>query len=227
MSLNNDENALNDYLSFEDESPFGEEFSKDDLVVSLSDEELKKKDDPFIDFNFEDPKPTIDYISEEDFEKRAEETDDDEGADSGEPKRLELEDIMNYSEDAHKKKSFKFDFGTSEENTPEEEKRQKDFRDIIEYRRISGKTRGLNQPNVIPTTNIVNKNDSVEIQDVHGFSPDEHAHTSQIITHLNDNGEISVIEVLCNCGNRTVIKLDYGKDEEEESTNLDEYYSQE
>lgn len=223
MSMNTDDNALDDYLSFEEENPFGEQFDKDDLVVSLSDEELKKKEDPFIDFNFEDPKPTIDYLSEEELENR-DKHDSDEGESSG-PKRLELEDIMNYSEDAHQKKSFKFDFGSSDENTPEEEKRQKDFRDIIEYRKISGRTRGLKHTNVIPTTNIINKNDSIEIHDVHGFAPDEHALPSQIITHLNENGEISVIEVLCNCGNRTIIKLDYGK--EEEQSDLDEYYSQE
>lgn len=227
MSLITDNSALDDYLSFEEDNPFGEQFDKDDLVVSLSDDELKKKDEPFIDFNFEDEKQTIDYRSEEEIEElqSRESADGNESAPRG-PKRLELDDIMNYNEDLHQKKAFKFDFGLSEENTPEEEKRQKDFRDIIEYRRISGRTRGLKQPNVIPISNIINNNDSVEIQDVHGFSVEENPHTSQIITHLNDNGEINVIEVLCNCGNRTLIRLDYGKEEEEKSA-LDDYYSEE
>ena len=175
-----------------DEDLFSEEFSTDDIVDSKSDEEILEE---FL----EDDQPNV--IKKDTPENR-------------DGKLVELNDLLNYSEDKRKEKYFRFEWG-AEFQVEEDARLQAGFKDFLNAPKISGVQHGYTDANKIPHDKVNKTTNSVQIKDMQESDSDEpeskkfQSHYSTIIINKNSEDEISGIDVICNCGNRTRIEFDY------------------
>jgi hypothetical protein len=176
------------------ENIFGEEFSKDDIIDSKSDEQLFEEL-----FNPKEESAILKNDSENEFD---------------EEKLVGVDDILNYDDDKRKDKFFNYEWG-SEFEIEEEERLQENFRDFLNAPKISGSIHGYSDANKIPAEKLIQSKKTIEIKDI----PDahlEHEHDenfkgsySTIIINKNDKDEIISIDVICVCGNRTKINFEF------------------
>lgn len=119
-----------------------------------------------------------------------------------------FESITNYDEELEKQKNFKPYYSTSDDEYNEQAELQKNFKDFLILRKISGSQKSLSNKNKLPSDAIKISNEIIEIQSLNDVQENEHK-ASHIITHKDNQGNIKTIEVICQCGVRTVIKLEY------------------
>lgn len=181
-------NTNTDDLGFEDElfdeDPFGEEFDKDDVVNS---------------------RPGTD---EDEYDEDEDEYDE-EGYENEELPDVDINSILNYDEERRKSDHFEKEFLTDEEDNSNDEILQKNFKDYLVARKISGKLEGIGSDARIPSERIIESGKKVEISDdpSHIVKGDK---KTTIVVQRNEDGEITNIEVLCSCGEKTTIALDFG-----------------
>lgn len=87
------------------------------------------------------------------------------------------------------------------------ERSKKLFKDFMVLKNIAGRTKTVSSSDHIPSEVLIDHGDVVEISD----NPDPMNTTEKrtsVIVHRDQYGEIKNIEVLCKCGERTVIRLE-------------------
>ncbi len=130
-------------------------------------------------------------------------------------KEINIDVLLKYSEEDYLTRKFKDEFSNdSITSTPTDEELllKKNFKDFLILPNISGKLSGIANSNRIPSENVKQDTGFIEISD---DMPDETNHNSGNSTMLinrNSRNEITSIEILCKCGERTVINLDYEPD---------------
>ncbi len=130
-------------------------------------------------------------------------------------KEVDIDSLLKYSEEDYLNRKFKDEFSNdnfTDSPTDEELLLKKNFKDFLILPHISGKNTGVTSTNRIPGENVRNDSGYIEISDE---IPDESNHNSGSSTMLinrNSRNEITSIEILCKCGERTVINLDYEPD---------------
>lgn len=110
------------------------------------------------------------------------------------------------------------------EKRPEEvieEYLQANFKDFISLPKISGSLVKSSENNLIPHSDVSKTGKTIEITDDIKKTNDPHQKTSVIINR-DSGGEIESIEVVCKCGERTLITFDYTttKDLDDELTEI-------
>ncbi len=174
-----------------------EEFNKIDVVNKIEDDE----DDinPFdIDFNktpFEDDETEIEpkvkpLLTEDD-----------------------LDIIINYDDNKRKNLQFKYEFSQNAKSVKiEGDNLHKKFNDFLILPKISGQ-KNFPHSSRLPSDYVKQKGEMVEIAD----APIKirKKHHSSVIVNREPNGEVESIEVLCTCGERTLIKFDFAENEKE------------
>ncbi len=88
------------------------------------------------------------------------------------------------------------------------------FKDYLKAPNISGKARGISGTNRIPSEAVEQSKEILEIEIDESQKKSDKKHRSTIITHKSADDVIEYIEVICSCGNKTAIKLDYGEQED-------------
>jgi hypothetical protein len=134
---------------------------------------------------------------------------------------LDKMDLIQFYEERFKKDSFEYQFVEMKEESPDsiDALLKENFKDFLIYKKLSGNLSGLSHANRIPSDKLKSSNKTVEVKD----DKDDKKHTKQIITHRNQYDEVDFIEVICNCGERTIIRFDYDENanyEEEDKKNL-------
>lgn len=125
----------------------------------------------------------------------------------------DLDIIVNYDEGKRKSLQFKPEFAKNTKSVKiEPDNLHKKFNDFLILPKISGQS---NIPNTsrLPSDYVKQKGEMVEIAD----APIKvrKKHHSSVIINREPNGEVESIEVLCTCGERTLIKFDFTDDEKE------------
>ncbi len=171
---------------FGNETPFPEEFDSDDVINRHSDDDSENEEE-----------------SEEDLDS---ETEDEQ---KEEPPELDIDSILDYDFERHKREYFDDTYQSEEDNKTQQEIYSKTFKDFLVMKNITGKLEGIGSGNRIPSERIVDKGKSVKIADdpTHMSKGDR---KTTVIVHRNDDGDITNIEVLCACGERTNIELGIG-----------------
>ncbi len=127
---------------------------------------------------------------------------------------IEVEDLINYDEDTHNDKFFKYEF-TDSYDIIEEDRIKDAFRDFLNVPKISGYEKGFSENNKIPNNKVKRTKNNIEIKDIPLDEDElkEHlGHYSTVILHKNDADEITSIDVVCSCGNLTKVKFNYDED---------------
>ena len=134
---------------------------------------------------------------------------------------LDKMDLIQFYEERYKKESFEYQFVEMKQDKLDniDELLRENFKDFLVYKKLAGNLSGLTHANRIPQERIRTSQKSVEVKD----EKDDKHETKQIITHRNKFDEVDFIEVICNCGETTVIRFDYDDTadyEEEDKKNL-------
>lgn len=175
---------------------FAEEFAEEEVVASKSNEELLAEyfGNDYVDSNVIKQPPTP--------------------SDSPNAKLIELNDLLNYSEEKHLDTNFNYEWG-AEYQIEEDARLKAGFKDYLNAPRISGIQYGYSDTNKIPHDKINRTDKSVQIKDIQDVELDDHdssllrGHYSTIILNKNEEDEIVGIDVICNCGNRTRLEFDF------------------
>lgn len=179
------------YANFFDDELNHEEFDKNDVVNREDD--LEDFTNPFeTDFNvvpLEDEKPISNakpLLTQDD-----------------------LDLIINYDENKRRNNLFNNEFSQNAKSgkiTPDQP--HKNFNDFLILPKISG-TQRMPHSSRLPSDFVKQKGEMIEISD----SPIKarKKHHSSVIVNREPNGEVESIEVVCTCGERTLIKFDFAE----------------
>lgn len=209
-----------------DDNPFGEEFDVVDVVNKgdiIKKEALPDIESPPIDeeahenlpeesqFEIEDDIESDNELDLESLMQYDEDKHKEDAFDETMGSSLDVDSLMNYDEDKRKDKYFEYHEGVSSEPDSEQLILQKNFKDFLIARKISGNLSGVGEKAVIREERIRNMDSKVEIKDEF----DEHEQTN-VVLHKNPNGDITMIEVFCKCGEKTLIKFDFEEQDNDE-----------
>ncbi|HPI19973.1 MAG TPA: hypothetical protein PKY56_06335 [Candidatus Kapabacteria bacterium] len=130
-------------------------------------------------------------------------------------KEVDIDALLKYSEEDYLNRKFKDEF--SNDNfidipTDEELLLKKNFKDFLILPNISGKDSGIANSNRIPGENVKQDMGFIEISDEIPGETNHNSGNSTMLINRNSRNEITSIEILCKCGERTVINLDYEPD---------------
>lgn len=118
----------------------------------------------------------------------------------------DIDQLVNYDHERRKKLSFQSNLGQEIEITNKETDLENNFRDYIVYPKISGNSLLRGDKILIPEKHLKKSSKSVEIVDApkvrNRHSP------ATIVVNRDDSGDIDNIEVVCNCGDRILLKFE-------------------
>ncbi len=183
----NDEKYTN---FFDDSEANHEEFDKNDVVNREDDEDFAN---PFeTDFNLvplEEEKPESDIkplLTQDD-----------------------LDSLINYDENKRRNNLFNNEFSQKAKSGKiEPDQPHKLFNDFLILPKISG-TQRMPHSSRLPSDFVKQKGEMVEISDAPIKARKKHH--SSVIVNREPNGEVDSIEVVCTCGERTLIKFDFAE----------------
>lgn len=100
--------------------------------------------------------------------------------------------------------------------TAEEERMKREFQDYLILKELAGNNRG------VPTgarvaSSLVNTTSTVVEIATPEFHEEHDSGSSTVVLHKNEHGEITQIEILCSCGKKNVVHLEYTDNELSES----------
>lgn len=129
-------------------------------------------------------------------------------------KKVEVEDIITYSDDERKKNSFNELFQKHPNADIEDnlDRIRKSFKDFLNAPKISGKVPGFSSKKALPSNVIKNSGQKVTIIDKWQDKHNENDN-STVVMHKNPDGEILSIEIICSCGKKTLVEIDYSDDD--------------
>ena len=125
---------------------------------------------------------------------------------------VDVDSILNYDEEKRKTDYFENQFSSENEDKADEEILQKNFRDFLVVKKITGRFEGIGSDSRIPGERIIDSGKSIELSDDPNHEVKSDKKTT-IAVHRNENGDISFIEVICSCGEKTTIALDFGEND--------------
>ncbi|MFP4529316.1 MAG: hypothetical protein ACLFQX_12270 [Candidatus Kapaibacterium sp.] len=208
---------------FEFDNPFEKEFDKKDVVRTYSDEDIRKKEEQPFGEKFE--KKDVVGRQPDDVEElmppgSARDTTtrnmDDILADSAEvvageeTDMEELQDEMDMSDDERLSKHFYDEYNLLDRDTVTDEDRvRQNFKDFFVVPKLSGRNTRMPKSHLYPAELIKAEQMKVEVTDDPVL--DEEDKRSSVIVNRNPKGEVESIEVVCSCGERTLIMLDYSE----------------
>jgi hypothetical protein len=201
----------------DNQNPFEEEFDRDDVVQSLSDEQLKEKEKKPFSEEF-DPGDVVRDQDEEESEAAPPESEIEgldaplaEEVDAVGDDAVQYEDAieeMDMTDDERRQKYFEDEYDVLSKKPQDDLKHNKQhFEDFLVIPQIAGSNDRLPKSNLYPKETIKSENMKVEIADDPEL--DEENKRASVIVNRNPEGEVESIEVVCNCGEKTLIKLDY------------------
>jgi hypothetical protein len=134
---------------------------------------------------------------------------------------LDKMDLIQFYEERFKKDSFEYQFVEMKDEKKDsiDSLLKENFKDFLIYKKLAGNLSGINHSTRIPSERLNQSNKTVEVKD----DKDIKHQSKQIITHRNKYDEVDYIEVICNCGETTIIRFDYDENadyEEEDKKNL-------
>ncbi|MBL7997182.1 MAG: hypothetical protein JNL32_00960 [Candidatus Kapabacteria bacterium] len=97
----------------------------------------------------------------------------------------------------------------------EEERLQQEFCDYAVVPAITGRNRSVQRGSMVPSEfvdNTVGKVAIMSTESIHSGTID-HDHPMTVLLHRDEYTDIRSIEILCSCGKRAVITLEYDGDE--------------
>jgi hypothetical protein len=124
---------------------------------------------------------------------------------------VDVDSILNYDEEKRKTDYFKNQFFSENEDIADDVILQKNFRDFLVVKKITGRFEGIGSDSRIPSERIVDSGKKIEISDDPNHEVKSEKKTT-VAVHRDEAGEISFIEVICSCGEKTTIALDFGED---------------
>jgi hypothetical protein len=125
-------------------------------------------------------------------------------------KRLDVDSLLKYNNELRKQNEFQREYGLEDSDAIEYQNKMKEnFRDYLILRNITGRQKGLFYHNIIPVDRISDSGKSVEVFDDRRIKDKIDKQKSTVIVHKTNSDDVDLIEVLCSCGKRTYIKLDY------------------
>lgn len=122
---------------------------------------------------------------------------------------VDVDSVLNYSEEKRKEKSFTIQFGATEDTRTLAEISEQNFSDYLIYRKISGSKEGHLDQCRISADDLTDKGEVIEISDDLELKNDELSRHTTVITHRDKDDVVEFIEIICHCGHRTLIKMDY------------------
>lgn len=142
-----------------------------------------------------------------------------------EPEGSNLEKLLNTDEQEELRRNFRLNPLESETIDPDEEILKKNFKDFLIARNISGSQQRNVYNTLFPSEIINDSGQIIEIRDESGYEfNDDEEHNTSVHIYRTDNGDILSLEVVCKCGNRTLVTFDYEKvdsDTAPEKPNID------
>jgi hypothetical protein len=123
---------------------------------------------------------------------------------------VDVDSILNYDEAKRKEDHFEKEFYSENEEKHVDEILQKNFRDFLVVKKISGRFEGIGSDTRIPGERIVDTGKKIEISDDPNHEVKSDKKTT-VAVHRNENGDVSFIEVICSCGEKTTIELEFGE----------------
>ncbi|NLO20359.1 MAG: hypothetical protein GX121_10895 [Ignavibacteria bacterium] len=128
---------------------------------------------------------------------------------------LDIDKLIECSDEEYKKRNFKIEYADDfQENEANEEANflKQNFKDFLTLPRISGTHSVKADSNIISGDKIKADSGFIEIPDIVANELDANGESSTILVNRNSKNEITSIEILCKCGERTVIDFDYDPD---------------
>ncbi len=83
------------------------------------------------------------------------------------------------------------------------------FADFMSLRGISGHQQAKSSGSVLSAEMVVEKSSTVEVMKDDALQPDDCGTAMTFLVHRDEHNDIRSIEVLCSCGKRAVLALDY------------------
>ena len=132
----------------------------------------------------------------------------------------DIDQLVNYDQERRKQLSFKKklndDIDLEDENNTQLEN---DFKDFLVYPRISGNSKLRGDKTLIPSSNVVKSDKLVEIVDA-PKSKSKHS-PATILVNRDEIGDIDNIEIVCQCGDRILLKFEKSDHLDAEKTKLE------
>lgn len=223
-----DKNKQNIETDSENENPFADEFDSGEVV----NRETEHPSNPF-DTNVFDRKNVANKDPQEmtsDEEEPLERDFDDEPIDlpreeEGKEnfgkdiiREMGLGDFIERDEQPRLRSKYKPEYGTDKTKIEDDfDRLRAAFKDYSEFPDISGENTQAIHDNLVPEERLEISRKRVEIMDDPELSAKDKDKRSTVIVNRSDEGSIDYLEVFCNCGERTVIKFEYGDFEPSEA----------
>ncbi len=138
------------------------------------------------------------------------------------PEFDELSDFSPYSDEERKNQLFQFEYGSSEPVKDDDEILRNNFKDFLVLKKLAGKSSGLSGTGLYHSDRLIDTGKKIKIYDDPEIKKESRDSSANIVIHKNDEGDIETIEITCQCGERTIINLDYASEERN-----DEVYTKE
>lgn len=128
----------------------------------------------------------------------------------------ELSHFFESEQDDYRKEDFVND---NEDDSPGRvEYINRNFRDFLQFPKISGEEKFGLERKLIPKEQITDKDKKIEIADSVKFGEENHNTTIEIIRSAE--GDIENIVVYCQCGEKTLIRFDYDDKTDADETQI-------
>jgi hypothetical protein len=132
----------------------------------------------------------------------------------------DIDQLVNYDQERRKTLSFKKVLNEEIDLSDERQTQlENEFKDFLVYPRISGTSHLKGDKTIIPSSNVVKSNKIVEIVDAPKTKLKHNPAT--ILVNRDETGDIDNIEIVCNCGDRILLKFDKFDHLDDELTKLE------
>jgi len=122
-------------------------------------------------------------------------------------------------EELEKKQAFKVNKGRNSKQSHEsagyENESDENFQDFLIYKNLAGNKSSFSDKNRIPKENIHYSGKTVEIEVDNKFHSKHSSEQTGIILQRDESNTIKRIEIICSCGERTVIDLEYENEQKQ------------
>jgi hypothetical protein len=98
----------------------------------------------------------------------------------------------------------------------EEQRLVNEFADYLNIGEISGNKKGFRPGSVISNKHVIKSDNKIEIVKTDGLHDNHESEPMTVLLYRDEHDEIKSIEVMCSCGKKTTIKLEYVEASNEE-----------
>ncbi len=96
----------------------------------------------------------------------------------------------------------------------ESERKQKEFLDFSDLEEIAGTLKGVPRSSRIPAEIVRDGGGTIEVIAEHNHD-EENGEEPQILVHRTAEGEVRLVEIICTCGKKIKLQLQYTEPEAE------------